>query len=367
MMTPNRAHKLPPVMDMPLLTAIVMLCAISMVVLYSAGGENIQFLGRQGMRIGFAASLMLLFARIPPPTLLRWSPWFYGACLALLVVVLGVGIIGKGAQRWLDLGVFRFQPAEPMKLAAPMMVAWILSRSPLLPPPAAIVLAALAVLAPVALVIAQPDLGTAILIFAAGSVVVFLAGIHWKLLVGVILSVAAVVPVLWTLMLHDYQRKRILTLFDPWADPLGAGYHTIQSIIAVGSGGLYGKGWLAGTQSHLEFIPERSTDFIFAVFAEEFGFLGVLVLLGLYLFISLRGLVIAFNAHDTYSRLLAACLSVTFFLYAFVNIGMVSGILPVVGVPLPLLSHGGSAMVSLMIGMGILMSIQRHQKLVMQR
>ena len=356
----------PPTLDMPLLTAIVMLCAISLMVLYSAGGESGQLLGRQGARIGFAATLMLVFARIPPATLMRWSPILYGLGLLLLVIVLVTGFIGKGAQRWLDLGVLRFQPAEPMKLVVPMMVAWIFSRSPLPPPLPAIFYAVLVVLLPVGLVIVQPDLGTAILIFTAGIVVIFLAGISWKLVVGVLLAAGAAVPVLWTLVLHNYQRSRILTLFDPWADPLGAGYHTIQSIIAVGSGGVFGKGWLVGTQSRLDFIPERSTDFIFAVYAEEFGFLGALLLLGLYLFIGFRGLVISFDAHDTYARLLGGCLSITFFFYVFVNIGMAVGILPVVGVPLPLLSHGGSSMVTLMIGLGILMSIRRHRKIVTQ-
>lgn len=356
----------PQIVDMPLLTAAIMLCALSLMVLYSAGGENLQLLGKQGVRIGFAASLMLLFARIPPVTLVRWSPFLYALGLLLLLIVLATGIIGKGAQRWLDLGVLSFQPAEPMKLLVPMMVAWILSRSPLPPPPPAIVLAVLVVLLPVVLVTAQPDLGTAILIFAAGVMVIFLAGIGWKLVAGVLAAGGAALPVLWMLVLHDYQRSRILTLLDPWVDPLGAGYHTIQSIIAVGSGGVPGKGWLVGTQSRLDFIPERSTDFIFAVYAEEFGFLGALLLLGLYLFIGLRGLVISFRAHDTYSRLLGACLSITFFFYVFVNIGMAIGILPVVGVPLPLISHGGSAMVTLMIGLGILMSIRRHKKSVTQ-
>ncbi len=357
----------PPAVDMPLFTAIVMLCAIGLVALYSAGGENVDYLGRQGIRIGLAMLLMLVVAHIPPAKLVRWSPALYGIGLLLLVVVLGAGIIGKGAQRWLDLAVFRVQPAEPMKIIVPMMVAWILSRSPLPPTPPAIFLSVLVVLAPVVLVIAQPDLGTAILIFAAGMLVIFFAGVSWKLVAAVLVTAGAAIPVLWILVLHDYQRSRILTLFDPWADPLGAGYHTIQSIIAVGSGGVWGKGWLAGTQSHLEFIPERSTDFIFAVYAEEFGFLGALVLLGLYLFIGLRGLLISFYAHDTYSRLLGSCLSVTFFLYVFVNVGMAVGILPVVGVPLPLLSHGGSAMVTLMVGLGILMSIQRQKRIIAQR
>jgi rod shape determining protein RodA len=335
-----------------------------MVALYSAGGENINLLTKQGIRIGFAFLLMLLFTRIPPPVLARWSPHIYALGLALLGVVLAVGIIGKGAQRWLDLGLFRFQPAEIMKLAVPMMVAWLLTRSTL-PPRLPLIIAALVlILVPTALVVLQPDLGTAILIASTGIMVIFLAGIGWKLVVSVIVALGAIAPVLWVLVLHDYQRRRILTLFDPWADPLGAGYHTIQSIIAIGSGGIRGKGWLAGSQSQLEFIPERSTDFIFAVYAEEFGFVGVLLLLAIYLFLVFRGLMIAFYAQDTYSRLLAGCLSVTFFFYVFVNIGMVAGILPVVGVPLPLISYGGTSMVTLMIGFGILMSIHQHKKMM---
>ena len=360
----NRRQRPLLMVDMPLLTAVVMLCALSLVVLYSAGGENVDLLGRQGIRIGLGLVLMLAVARTPPNTLMGWSPVFYGAVVLLLVAVLLTGVVGKGAQRWLNFGIVGFQPAELMKLAVPMMVAWILSRAALPPSPLAILAAVLAVAVPVILVIAQPDLGTAILIFTAGVIVIFLAGVHWKLMVGVAVAAGAAVPALWTLVLHDYQRSRILTLFDPWADPLGAGYHTIQSIIAVGAGGIHGKGWLLGTQSRLEFIPERSTDFVFAVYAEEFGFLGVLLLLGLYLFIGWRGLLISFNAKDTYSRLVGACLSVTFVFYVFVNIGMASGILPVVGVPLPLLSHGGSAMVTMLVGLGILMGIQRHQKII---
>jgi rod shape determining protein RodA len=273
-----------------------------------------------------------------------------------------VGIIGKGAQRWLDLGLFRFQPAEIMKIAVPMMIAWLLTRSTLPPKPMYLVAAVFAVLLPTVLVILQPDLGTALLIALTGIAVIFLAGISWKLIMAVVISMAATMPVMWAFVLHDYQRQRVLTLFDPWSDPLGAGYHTIQSIIAIGSGGVQGKGWLSGTQSQLEFIPERSTDFIFAVFAEEFGLIGVVVLLLLYLFLVLRGLIIAFYAEDTYSRLLAGGLTLTFFFYVFVNIGMVSGILPVVGVPLPLMSYGGTSMVTLMIGFGILMSISRNRK-----
>ena len=358
---------LPPAIDMPLLAAIIMLCAISLVALYSAGGESVEFLARQGARMALGLLLLLGFAHISPTRLVRWSPILYGVGVLLLVAVLGAGIIGKGAQRWLDLGLVRFQPAEPMKIIVPMMVAWILSRQPLPPSPGAIILAVIVVATPLVLVVAQPDLGTAILIASAGVLVIFLAGISWKLVAGVLGIGAAAVPLLWTLVLHDYQRRRILTLFDPWADPLGAGYHTIQSIIAVGSGGVRGKGWLGGTQSHLEFIPERSTDFIFAVYSEEFGFLGALVLLALYLFIGLRGLLISFYATDTFSRLLGGCLSVTFFVYVFVNIGMATGILPVVGVPLPLLSHGGSAMVTLMIALGMIMSIHRQKKIAARR
>ena len=349
-------------LDMPLLTAILMLLSLSLVVIYSAGGESTALLTRQSFRIGFALCLMLFFSRVSPMSLMRWSPYVYGLGLLLLFIVLGFGIIGKGAQRWIDIGVFRFQPAEIMKLGVPMMVAWVMTRSTLPPRLPYLIVCVCIVLLPTVLVVLQPDLGTAILIASTGVIVIFLAGISWKLIAAVGLALGAVAPLLWFFVLHPYQQRRILTLFDPWADPLGAGYHTIQSIIAIGSGGVRGKGWLAGTQSQLEFIPERSTDFIFAVYAEEFGLVGVLVLLCLYLFLVLRGLMIAFYAHDTYSRLLAGALSVTFFFYVFVNIGMVSGILPVVGVPLPLISYGGTSMVTLMIGFGMLMSIHNSKK-----
>ncbi len=349
-------------LDLPLLTAILMLLSLSLVVIYSAGGENNALLTRQLVRIGFALCLLLAFSRISPTTLLRWSPYVYGLGLVLLFVVLGYGFIGKGAQRWIDIGIFRFQPAEIMKLGVPMMVAWVMTRSNLPPRLPYLIVCICIVLLPTVLVVLQPDLGTAILIASTGVIVIFLAGISWKLITTVALALGAAAPLLWFFVLHPYQQRRILTLFDPWADPLGAGYHTIQSIIAIGSGGVSGKGWLAGTQSQLEFIPERSTDFIFAVYAEEFGLAGVLLLLVLYLFLVFRGLMIAFYAHDTYSRLLAGALSVTFFFYVFVNIGMVSGILPVVGVPLPLISYGGTSMVTLMIGFGMLMSIQNSKK-----
>lgn len=353
--------------DLPLITAILMLLSLSMVVIYSVGGDSHALLTRQSLRIVFGLTLMLLISRISPQTLIGWSPYVYGCGLILLLIVLGFGIIGKGAQRWIDLGVVRFQPAEIMKLGVPMMVAWVVTRSTLPLRLPYLIVAVGIVMLPAALVVLQPDLGTATLLVACGVIVIFLAGINWKLIAAVFIALTATAPLLWFVVLHPYQRQRIMTLFDPWADPLGTGYHSIQSIIAIGSGGVSGKGWLAGTQSQLGFIPERSTDFIFAVYAEEFGLIGVMLLFGLYLFLVLRGLRIAFYAHDTYSRLLAGSLSVTFFLYAFVNIGMVSGILPVVGIPLPLISYGGTSMVTLMIGFGMLMSIHSHSKMLFRR
>ncbi len=348
--------------DMPLLTAILMLLALSLVVIYSASGENTALLLRQLARIVFALVLMLVFCRLSPLTLKRWSPIVYGVGLALLFMVLAYGIIGKGAQRWIDIGFFRFQPSEIMKLAVPMMMAWVITQANLPSRFPYLTVCVGIILLPVVLVVMQPDLGTAILIASTGIVVIFFAGISWKLIVAVAAGLGAAAPLLWYFVLLPYQQRRILTLFDPWIDPLGAGYHTIQSVIAIGSGGITGKGWLAGTQSQLEFIPERSTDFIFAVYAEEFGLVGVLVLLGLYLFLVFRGLMIAMYTHDAYSRLLAGALSVTFFFYVFVNIGMVVGILPVVGVPLPLVSYGGTSMVTLMIGFGMLMCIQNNKR-----
>ena len=352
----------PSYIDLPLLTVVLMLCALSLIMLYSAGGENLDQIARRSMHAGFSLVVLLVFTRIPPALLARWSPHAYAVGLALLLIVLAVGVIGKGAQRWIDLSVFRFQPAEIMKIAVPMMVAWSVTRSTLPPNPLFIILSILIVLIPAVLVILQPDLGTGLLIALAGIAVIFLAGIGRKFIVTMLLSMAVIVPAMWVFVLHDYQRSRVLTLFDPWADPLGRGYHVIQSIIAIGSGGVQGKGWLAGTQSQLEFIPEQRTDFIFAVYAEEFGLIGVIVLLTLYLFLVFRGLLIAFHARDTYSRLLAGGISTTFFFYVFVNMGMVSGILPVVGIPLPLMSYGGTSMVTLMIGFGILMSIARDSR-----
>ncbi len=357
----NRDTILFPV-DMPLLIALLMLLSLGLVVIYSASGENTDLLVRQSVRIGFSLLILLLCCRLSPITLKRWSPLLYGIGLGLLCVVLVYGFIGKGAQRWIDIGFFRFQPSEIMKLAVPMMMAWVITQ-PVFPSRFPFLIACLViVLLPVTLVVLQPDLGTAVLLASSGAIVIFMAGISWKLIVSALVILGGSAVPIWHFLLHDYQQRRILTLFDPWGDRLGDGYHVVQSMIAIGSGGLRGKSWLAGTQSQLEFIPERSTDFIFAVYAEEFGWIGAMVLLGLYLFLVLRGLMIAFQATDPYSRLVAGALSMTFFFYVFVNIGMVSGILPVVGVPLPLVSYGGTSMVTLMIGFGILMSIQHSKK-----
>jgi rod shape determining protein RodA len=284
--------------------------------------------------------------------------------VVLLLLVLAVGDMSKGAQRWLDLGFIRFQPSELMKICLPMMVAWYFSGMSLPPSLKSITVAFVIVLLPVILIIRQPDLGTAILVTGTGLFVIFLAGISYRLIAVLMGLTMAAAPVFWNYLLHDYQRVRILTLLDPERDPLGAGYHIIQSKIAIGSGGVYGRGWFDGTQSHLDFVPERSTDFIFSVFSEEFGFIGASMLILLYLIIIVRGLIIAANAQSSYARLLGGAISLSFFSYVFVNIGMVSGLLPVVGVPLPLISYGGTSMVTLLAMFGVLMSIHSHKKLL---
>jgi len=350
--------------DLPLWIGIILLSAMGMVVLYSAGDKSVELLNRQFVRLFIAFIVMLAIAQINPATLKHWAPWMFGIGLLMLVAVLLLGEVGKGAQRWLNLGLFRFQPSELMKIAVPIMTAWYLSETPLPPRRSRLIVATFIVIVPTLLIAKQPDLGTALLIASSGFFVLLLAGLGWKLIVSVIVLMAASAPIFWNYLLHDYQRQRILTFINPETDPLGAGYHIIQSTIAIGSGGLYGKGWLNGTQSHLDFLPERSTDFIFAVFSEEFGFLGTLILLAVYIAVISRGIIIAVNAQDTFSRLLAGSLTLTFFVYVFVNIGMVSGILPVVGLPLPLISYGGTSMVTIMAAFGILMSIQTHRKLV---
>jgi rod shape determining protein RodA len=345
-----------------LLVGIGGVLVVSMLALYSAEGQQLPELFDQVARILIAFGALLFMAQISPGWLRRGSPLVYALGLVLLILVLATGDIGKGAQRWLDLGV-RFQPSEIMKLGVPMTLCWLLHERPLPPSFGILLLVVLIVVLPTGMIAVQPDLGTAILIVLSGAVVVFLAGLGWRYILAVAALAGAAMPALW-LVMHDYQRKRILTLLDPESDPLGAGYHIIQSKIAIGSGGVFGKGWLNGTQGQLEFLPERHTDFIFAVIGEEFGLLGALALLLLYLVIVGRGLYIAASAPDTFSRLLAGSLSVTFFFYVFVNTAMVMGMIPVVGVPLPLVSAGGTSMVTLMAGFGILMSIQTHRKLV---
>ncbi len=350
-------------LDAQLLVALIAICAIGLTVLYSAMAESTQALISQSARLGVAFFAMIVLAQVPPKKLRMWAPWVFLAGLGLLIAVLVMGELGKGARRWLDLGIIRFQPSEIMKLAVPMMAAWYLHERPLPPSFGAVFVIALMVFTPALLIAMQPDLGTAVLVACAGSIVLLLAGLKLRYLVATGALLLAAVPLLWHFML-DYQRRRVLTFLNPETDPLGAGYNIIQSKIALGSGGVFGKGWLNGTQAHLEFLPERSTDFIFAVMGEEFGLLGLLALLAIYLFVVGRGLYIAAHAQDTFSRLLAGSISLTFFVYVFVNAGMVCGLLPVVGVPLPLVSFGGTSMVTLLAGFGILMSIHSRRRLL---
>ncbi len=352
-------------LDSPLLAALTMLCLGGMFVLYSAGGESTQMLIRQAMRLGGGLMALMILAQIPPRTYRFWTPMIYAGGIVLLLLVMLVGLEAKGAQRWLRVpGFGAFQPGEIMKLAVPAMVAWYFSEKS--PPPRLhhVAMALVIILIPVALIARQPDLGTALLVAAAGLLVLFLAGLSWRLIAGTLAVISIAAPLMYFFVLHDYQRTRVDTFLNPGADPLGAGWNIIQSKTAIGSGGLTGKGWLHGTQSRLDFLPESSTDFILAVLGEELGLVGVLGLLALYLFIVVRGLAISWKAQDTYSRLLAASISLTFFIYVFVNMGMVSGLLPVVGVPLPLVSYGGTSIITLLAGFGILMSIQTHRRLM---
>ncbi len=352
--------------DLPLLIGLLLLYAVGLAVLYSASDGSWVRVEAQMARIGAALTALFVFAQIPPQRLRRWTPWLYLAVIAMLVAVLVFGHVGKGAQRWLDLGIGRFQPAEFAKTTVPMMMAWYFSRHPLPPGWKDLAIATLLVLVPVLLIAKEPDLGTALLVASAGVFVLFLAGVSWKLILGLGAALAAIAPLAWLFLMRDYQKQRVLTFLDPEQDPLGAGYHIIQSKIAIGSGGLWGKGFLNGTQSHLEFLPERTTDFIFAVIGEELGLAGILALMALFLFVILRGLYIATEAQDSYSRLLAGSLSLVLFVYLFVNTGMVTGLLPVVGVPLPFISFGGTSLLTLSAGLGILMSIHTHRKLLPQ-
>ena len=363
-LSPRRlALRLTESIDGPLFALTALLVGIGLATLYSATYDHPTRLTAQLINLAVALAAMWLVAQVPPQTLMRFAVPVYCAGLVLLLAVALFGDVVNGARRWLHVGVTRIQPSEIMKIAMPLMLAWYFHHHEATLRARDFVVAGVLLALPVLLIARQPDLGTAVLVLAAGAYVIFFAGISWKVIVGLgVLGTAALFP-LWGLM-HDYQRKRVLTLLDPSSDPLGAGYHIIQSTIAVGSGGLLGKGWLRGTQTHLEFIPERHTDFIFAVFSEEFGLAGNCVLLIIYLSLIGRGLMIAANAPTFFSRLLAGAITLIFFTYAFVNMGMVSGILPVVGVPLPFISYGGTAMATLCIGIGILMSIHRHRKLV---
>lgn len=350
-------------LDGPLLVGLGLVAAFGLIVLYSASGQNTDMIMRTLLRMALGSAAMVALAQLRPNTLRTVAPWLYALGIVLLLVVDATGYIGKGAQRWLNLGIVRFQPSEIMKLAVPLLCAWYLQDRPLPLGLGSLAVVAGLILLPVGLTAAQPDLGTALLIMVGGALVVLMAGIPvWVLLL--LLATAAAGGWFGWSMLHDYQRQRVFTFIDPQNDPLGAGYHIIQSQIAIGSGGVFGKGWMNGSQSQLEYLPERHTDFIFAVIGEEFGLLGMLLLVLLYLFVVGRALYLATQMQDTFARLLGASLALTFFVYVFINMGMVCGLLPVVGVPLPLVSYGGTSMVTLLAGFGILMSLYSHRKLV---
>jgi rod shape determining protein RodA len=349
--------------DTMLFACALAIVGVGLVTLFSAADENVQRVTSQLASIGFAVVLMWLAANVPPQTLARLAVPLYVVAVVMLVGVAMFGVVVNGSRRWLNLGVARFQPSELMKVALPMMLAWYFQKFEGRIGWKDFVVAGILIVVPVYLIKRQPDLGTALLIGASGFYVLYLAGLSWKIIVGLFALGAAAGPLIWP-HLHDYQRERILTFIDPTRDPLGAGYHSTQASIALGSGGVIGKGWLNGTQTHLDFLPEKHTDFIFAVFGEEFGLIGNALLLVLYLLLISRAMVITANASTLFARLLAGAVTLMFFTYAFVNMGMVSGLLPVVGVPLPLVSYGGTALISLFIGLGVLMSVSAHKKLV---
>lgn len=350
-------------LDGPLLIGLALIALYGLIVMYSASGQNVGAVIKSATRLGIGIVVMLLVAQVKPGFLRRATPIIYVAGVVLLIVVDVVGYVGKGAQRWLDLGLIRFQPSEFMKIAVPMMCAWYLHERPLPPSTPHLLVTVMIIFVPAALTIAQPDLGTGLLITIAGVLVILMAGLQLRVILA-LGGLAAIGAWFGWSFLHEYQQKRVLMFLDPQSDPLGAGYHIIQSQIAIGSGGVFGKGWTNGTQAQLEFLPERSTDFIFAVIGEELGLLGLVALLAGYLFIVARGLYMATQCRDAFARLLAGSIALTFFVYAFVNAGMVTGLLPVVGVPLPLVSYGGTSFVTLMAGFGILMSLYSSRKLV---
>jgi len=350
-------------LDKPLLLGLLLLSGLGLVVLYSAANQNTDLIIRQMIHLAIGLGLMVGLAQIRVQDLIPWVPWVYLGGLLLLVLVLLFGETRNGSQRW----IFGFQPSEIMKFAVPMMVTWYLAEKPLPPSYGRLFLAAIMIMIPLLLIAKQPDLGTALLIGSSGLFVLLLAGISWYFVFGVMTLAGVCAYPIWHYVLLEYQRERIRTLFNPEREPLGAGYHIIQSKTAIGSGGFDGKGWLNGTQSILEFLPERKTDFIFAVYGEEFGLVGVLVLLGIYFFILSRGMYIALQAQDSFGRLLAGSLVLTFFVYIFVNMAMVSGLLPVVGVPLPLISYGGTSLVTLMAGFGLIMAVHTHRRFLYGR
>ncbi len=348
--------------DLPLCLITLLLCLVGLAVQFSAEGEDMGQLIRQAVRIVIAVAVMLALAGIPTETLRRYSPSIYFLGLGLLILVLAIGFVGRGAQRWLDLGFFRFQPSELLKLALPMMVAWVLTHTLSgTNRGIAFVVCGAVVFIPGYLVYLQPDLGTALLIMAVGAFAVFLGGLAWRWVGILSLLLIAMIPLSWPL-LQDYQKSRVLTLFNPWNDPLGSGYHSIQSMIAIGSGGLSGKGWLQGSQSQLDFLPERSTDFVFSVFAEEFGFLGSVLLVLIYSFLIVRCLVIAYQCDYDFARIVAGSIAIMIFFQLFINVGMVSGILPVVGLPLPIISYGGTSMVTVLAGLGLVMGAKHARR-----
>ncbi len=350
--------------DPILLLLLLMLTTCGMWVLYSAAEANVRMIQRQAVFFGLAYTAMIMVAQIRLSIIARWSLLLYVGGLVLLIAVLFFGVGAKGAQRWLSLGGFRFQPSEIMKLAMPITIAAYLANKPLPPRFKHIMWSLVFIAVPTLLIVRQPDLGTSIMVAVSGLIILFYAGLGWRYIITAFSLLGLSAWPMWQYGLHGYQRQRILTLFNPESDPQGAGWNILQSKTAIGSGGMNGKGWLDGTQSHLDFLPESHTDFIIAVFAEEFGFIGVLLLLALYLLIVIRGLVIALNAQDSFRRLLAGSITLTFFIYVFVNVGMVAGLLPVVGVPLPLVSLGGTSLVTLMLGFGLLMGISTEQRRV---
>ena len=352
-------------LDIPIILLLVMICAYGLLILYSAVGQQTAPVVNQLIKIGVAFGLMIVMAQISPIFYLRIAPWLFVMGIVLLIAVLFVGTTVNGSQRWLRIpGVLNFQPSELMKLVIPMMLASYFHDRHLPPLRRHVFWACVMIFIPVLLIARQPDLGTSLLIGASGLLVLLLAGISWRYVFSAVLAGLMAAPALWYVML-DYQRTRVMILLDPERDPLGAGWNIIQSKTAIGSGGLFGKGLFQGTQSHLDFLPESQTDFIVAVLAEELGLVGVTLLLILYILLVGRGVVIAIQAQDTFGRLLVGTITFTFFVYVFVNIGMVSGILPVVGVPLPLVSHGGTAILTLFAGFGIIMSVHTHRRITL--